>query len=103
MQIFIGILRFMLISAILLGTLFLGRKFLFPKIKINKYIPLILSIIAFIASIFLNIFFILVSVLFFVWFLDIQQNGQIQKEKKINIKPKAKPNRVKNRNNIKTK
>lgn len=101
MNILIGILRTILIAATLVGILFLGRKFIFSKIKVSKYIILTLAIIAFIASIALNIFFILVSVLFFVWFLDIQQNGQIKKEKKINIKPKAKPNRVKNKDNMK--
>ena len=37
----------------------------------------------------------LLVVFFFAWFWDIQQTGGIKKEKKIVIKPKAKPNRVK--------
>lgn len=38
-----------------------------------------------------------VATILFLWFLDILRNGypKLKKEKKVVIKPKAKPNRVK--------
>ncbi|MDZ4907087.1 hypothetical protein, partial [Clostridium perfringens] len=43
----------------------------------------------------LNILLTLVIVWFFLWFMDIQTTGgPKKKEKKIEIRPKAKPNRV---------
>ena len=42
----------------------------------------------------------ILTVTFFLWFMDIQATGgPKKKEKKIEIRPKAKPNRVKHLNN----
>ena len=42
----------------------------------------------------------ILTVTFFLWFMDIQTTGgPKKKEKKIEIRPKAKPNRVKHLNN----
>lgn len=85
------------------GMLFL-KKYLFDKVRINKYIPLAGAIILFLLELFIRInnFFvnsivILLAVYLFFWFWDIQQTGGPKIEKKIVIKPKAKPNRVKNK------
>lgn len=106
-QVLLNILYFIIMFAVLLGILVLCRKFLFTKVKINKYIPLGISIAILIAQFFVkfnNVFanagVTIVVVVFFAWFLEIQQTGGIVKrnEKKIVIKPKAKPNRIKHNN-----
>lgn len=75
----------------------------FSKVRISKWIPLAGSIIILVAQWFIktnmiiNGILTLVCVLLFIWFMDIHQTGgPKQKEKPIVIKPKAKPNRVKN-------
>ncbi|SFC56627.1 hypothetical protein [Clostridium uliginosum] len=108
MGIFMMILSFIATLAIVIGLYWVCKKFVFRKIKINKWIPLGISIVLFIIQIFLpilnetpivKIILSIVVVLFFLWFMDIQQTGGLKKtEKKIVIKPKAKPNRVKNKN-----
>jgi hydrogenase-4 membrane subunit HyfE len=97
------IISFIVMFAIIAAAYVLCRKFVFCKIRINKWIPLSIAIILLIAQIFLgqtnnyisyglSIF----TVLFFLWFMDIAQTGgPKKKEKQIVIKPKAKPNRVK--------
>ena len=47
------ILYFILLLAITFGILFLGRKYVFSKVRINKYIPLAISIALFILQMFL--------------------------------------------------
>ncbi|MBQ6820599.1 MAG: hypothetical protein IJO26_04805 [Clostridium sp.] len=81
----------------------LGKKYVFSKVKINKWIPLAIAVVLFLLQVFVkssNIFvtagFVLSVVWFFMWFMDIQvSGGPKQKEKKIEIRPKAKPNRAK--------
>ena len=83
-------------------------RYVFGKIRINKWILLAISIVIFAISLFIpgngqtiDVAKILLSglaAIFFFWFFDINRDGQpsIKKQtKKINIKPKAKPNRVK--------
>jgi hypothetical protein len=92
---------------ILLFTL--GRKYVFSKVRINKWIPLAISIVLFVLQLFfgnqnqwISMVFTLVVVWFFMWFIDIQSTGgPKKKEKKIEIRPKAKPNRVKHMQNQK--
>lgn len=103
MGLLITIGSFMLMFAIIVVSYVLCKNYIFSKVKITKWIPLSISIILFVAQIFLastnkylsaglSIF----AVLFFLWFMDIiQTGGYKKKEKKIVIKPKAKPNRVK--------
>lgn len=109
---FLGILLyFLVLLAIVFGVMFLGRKYVFSKVRINKYIPLGIAIVLFILQIFMpailgkNIVWVsflltILTVTFFLWFMDIvTTGGPKQKEKKIEIRPKAKPNRVKHLNN----
>ena len=105
---FLGtLLYFLVLLAIVFGVMFLGRKYVFSKVRINKYIPLGIAIVLFILQIFMpailgkNIVWVsflltILTVTFFLWFMDIvTTGGPKQKEKKIEIRPKAKPNRVK--------
>lgn len=97
------ILSFILLFAIIMVTYVLCKKYVFTRIRINKWIPLSIAVVLFIAQIFLaqankyvTIALSIFVVLFFLWFMDIMQSGgPKKKEKQIVIKPKAKPNRVK--------
>lgn len=104
MQILLQIANLILMIAILIGGIILGRKFVFSKIRINKFIPLAIAIAFLIGGFFLSFnnailqdSLTIIGVLFFAWFIEINQGGGAPKENKIKIKPKAKPNRVKNR------
>lgn len=105
MSILTTIILFLLMFVIILVAYGLCKKFIFGKVRINKWIPLSIAIILFIVQILigtnavnryvtsgLSIF----AVLFFLWFMEIMQTGgPKKKEKQIVIKSKAKPNRVK--------
>ena len=106
------LLYFVVLLAIVFGVMFLGRKYVFSKVRINKFIPLGISIALFVLQIFLPMFLqpgimtwvslilTILIVTFFLWFMDIQTTGgPKKKEKNIEIRPKAKPNRVKHLNN----
>ena len=107
------ILYFVIILAIMFGIMILGRKYIFSKVKINKYIPLGIAIAFFVLQLFMptilgrNIWWVsfilmIITLTFFLWFLDIQTTGgPKKKEKEIKIVPKEKPNRVKHLNNNK--
>lgn len=105
MAILSSILIFVLMFILILICFALCRMYIFSKIRINKYIPLALSIVFFVillffgkVNVFVNYGLSVLSVLFFLWFMDIlQTGGPKKKEKEIKIKPKAKPNRVKNK------
>lgn len=83
-----------------------GRKYVFTKVRINKWIVLGIAVVLFIAQVFLgnksilNQFLFMVPTLwFFLWFMELQTGVAIKKkEKKIVIRPKAKPNRAKHLN-----
>lgn len=104
---FLGtLLYFVILLAVMFGIMILGRKYLFSKVKINKWIPLgiaiVLLIIQFILPmvtlmpVWVSFIVQIITLSFFIWFLDIQTTGgPKQKEKDIKIVPKAKPNRVK--------
>lgn len=90
--------------AVMVGIVLLCKKWVFSKIRINKYIPLAVAIIAFIVqfvlkpqNFVLQMVVTAIIIVSFFWFMDIQQTGGPKgiKEKKIVIKPKSKPNRVK--------
>ena len=95
------------------GIMYFGNKYVFSKVRINKYIPLGIAIALFILQIFMpvilgkNIMWVtfiltILTITFFLWFMDIvTTGGPKKKEKKIEIRPKAKPNRVKHLNNSK--
>lgn len=105
------LLYFVIMLALIFGIMILGRKYVFSKVRINKFIPLGIAIALFVLQIFIpmilgkNILWVsfiltLLTVTFFLWFMDIQTTGgPKKKEKKIEIRPKAKPNRVKHLNN----
>ena len=111
MGILFTILYYIILLVITFGILFLGRKYVFSKVRINKFIPLGISIVLFVGQLFLpkimpetnmlvSMVFTIVTVTFFLWFLDIQTTGgPKKKEKQIEIRPKAKPNRVKHLKN----
>ncbi|WP_026885288.1 hypothetical protein [Clostridium beijerinckii] len=103
MNLLTSIILFVLMLLVIFVAYALCKKFIFGKVRINKWIPLAIAAVLFAAQIFvgasntyissgLSIF----AVLFFLWFMDITQRGGLKKkEKQIVIKPKAKPNRVK--------
>lgn len=103
MNILTTILLFLLMLIVIFAAYTLCKKYIFGKVRINKWIPLSISVVLFIIQMYLNsvnkyaatgvsIF----AVLFFLWFMDINQTGgPKKKEKQVVIKPKAKPNRVK--------
>ncbi|MCI9302512.1 hypothetical protein [Clostridium sp.] len=113
MAILSTLLYFVVLLVIIFGIMFLGNKFIFSKVRINKYIPLGISIATLILQMFMpvilgkNIFWVsflltIITLTFFIWFMNIQTTGgPKKKEKKIEIRPKAKPNRVKHLNNAK--
>ncbi|MBE6051276.1 MAG: hypothetical protein E7214_11690 [Clostridium sp.] len=100
----LNILLFVVMFVVLMAVLVLLKKYVFSKIRINKYIPLTIAIIGLIIQFVFKVGNNLagmglsaVIVIFFFWFLDIHQTGGPKKQaKKIVMKPKAKPNRVKN-------
>ncbi len=105
------LLYFVVLFLVMMVVSFFGRKYVFSKIRINKFIPLTISIVLLLIQMFLptimgkavNIWITMVlailAVTFFIWFMDIQTTGgPKKKEKEIVIRPKAKPNRVKHLN-----
>jgi hypothetical protein len=95
-------------AAVILVAYNLLKVFVFSKMKnnINKWFVLAAAIGVFIISIvtapFVNVIFNYIFsglfMLFFLWFIDLNGfNSRKTKSKDITIKPKAKPNRVKNR------
>lgn len=100
-----SILYFAIMLIVMIGAYALCRMYVFTKVRINKWIPLAVAIILFIIQLTFGAINRILSsglsvliVLFLLWFMDILQTGGAKKnEKKIVIKPKAKPNRVKNR------
>ncbi|GAA0084638.1 hypothetical protein UT300007_10770 [Clostridium sp. CTA-7] len=109
MGIFLSIVYFAVLIGLMIVLFTLGRKYVFSKVRINKWIPLAISLVLFALQFFiktaninmwLNILLTLVIVWFFLWFMDIQTTGgPKKKEKKIEIRPKAKPNRAKHMQN----
>ena len=89
------LLYFIVLLAIVFGIMFLGNKYVFSKVRINKYIPLGIAIATFVLQIFMpviigkNIWWVsflltILTVTFFLWFMDIQTTGgPKKKEKKI--------------------
>ena len=107
MDILITIAYFAITIGLMILLFTLGRKYVFSKVRINKWIPLAISLVLFIGQFivrstnpWITMVFTLVIVWFFMWFMDIQNTGgPKKKEKKIEIRPKAKPNRVKHMQN----
>ncbi|GIM30332.1 hypothetical protein CPJCM30710_29980 [Clostridium polyendosporum] len=100
---FLSILLFIGFSIIVLVVFNLLKHFILSKLKVNKWIVLGAAIVFFFLPAFLTQFqgYIIrlvmssIFVILFLWFIDLAGYGIKKKEKKIKIKPKAKPNRVK--------
>ena len=108
----VALLYMVIMVVVILAIMFLGRKFIFSKVRINKYIPLGIAVVAFLAQLiislsgvnmmWLTMLLSIIAVTFFLWFMDIvTTGGPKKKDEEIVIRPKAKPNRVKhlNKNN----
>ena len=103
----IFILQFLILGIVIFGIFTLMRKFVFNKVKINKWIPLAIAIVLFIVQFFVQkingyagLALTILVLVFFMWFMDIHQGvgpNNKGKEKQI-IRPKAKPNRAKHLN-----
>lgn len=103
--ILIFILQFLVLGVVIFGIFTLLRKFVFSKVKINKWIPLAIAIVLFIIQFFVQringpagLALTVFVLIFFMWFLDVHQgigpSGK-PKGKQIEIRSKAKPNRAK--------
>ena len=77
---FLGtLLYFLVLLVAVFGIMYFGNKYVFSKVRIT-----------------------ILTITSFLWFMDIvTTGGPKKKEKKIEIRPKAKPNRVKHLNNSK--
>lgn len=103
MGILLFILQIILLAVVIFGGFSVLSRYVFNKVKVNKWIILAAAIIIFLIPMFISmnqwIMLIIsaVATILFLWFLDIIRNGypKLKKEKKVVIKPKAKPNRVK--------
>jgi hypothetical protein len=103
MSILTTVILFVLMLAIILAANIVCRKYIFSKVRINKWIPLAVAVVFLIIQMLIgttNIYVTsglsILTVLFFLWYMDIIQTGGAKKKgKQITIKPKAKPNRVK--------
>lgn len=106
----VTILYYVILFAVIIGAYMLLKKYVFSKIRINKFIPLAIGIILFLIQLITKPTNVIVAVLLTVfcllsllWAWDIYQTGgpKLKNEKKIVMKPKAKPNRIKNQKNNK--
>ena len=125
MKEFLQYFGIILLFSVIVFILYQGlKKFVFDKIKINKWIVLAIGIVCFmVPPLFLPQMPVIVSnfvlpgcfVIFFLWFLDLTgfmkkvekkaekttyntMSKRKNKKDDIQIRPKAKPNRVKNNN-----
>lgn len=91
-------------AIIVFGAYALLTKFVFNKVIVNKWLLLAVSLIFLgvgfflVANTWLKIVLEAIGIIILFWFFDVYTNGnpRIKKEKKIVIKAKPKPNRVKN-------
>lgn len=106
------IAQIVVFSTILLVIYYFLKKYLFSKMKVNKWVILALAVITFILPYIFYALNVKVSekvinyvqaplfVFLFLWYFDLMgfgrpKNGDAAKKHDIVIKPKAKPNRVK--------
>ena len=82
MDILITIAYFAITIGLMILLFTLGRKYVFSKVRINKWIPLAISLVLFIVqfifrsnNIWITMAFPLVIVWFFIWFMVIQNTG----------------------------
>ncbi|MGL5617082.1 MAG: hypothetical protein ACRDD2_12785 [Sarcina sp.] len=104
MQIIFYLLTVVIGAVVIFGAYALLTRFVFNKVSVNKWILLAAAVIILLIGFFLiritwlQIIFEAIGIILLFWFFDVYKNGnpKIKKEKKIVIKAKAKPNRVKN-------
>jgi chromate transport protein ChrA len=98
-----NVLYIVIAVVVMMLIMSLGRKYVFSKFRVNKWILLVITIVFFVVQIvfkpqnlWISLLLSLITVWFFLWFMDVQSNGRPNaRENKIVIRPKAKPNRVK--------
>jgi len=102
---FWDILLLILLGLFTMITFNLLYIFVLDKLRINKWIVLSLGVILFVLSTFLmgtklhtllKLLSIVITIMPFMWFYNILSKEKANKKTKIQIRPKAKPNRVKN-------
>lgn len=106
MNILWTILYLLIAVVITIALITLGRKYVFSKFKVNKWIILGIAAVLFIAEVvakpsspIATLLFMIPIIWFFLWFMEINSGVSIKsKEKKVVIKSKAKPNRAKHLN-----
>ena len=104
--ILMSILQLILVVVLVFGGFSLLSRYVFNRVRVNKWIILALAIIIFLIPMFINLgswislIVSAIAVILLFWFFDVQRNGypKFKKDKKVVIKPKAKPNRVKHNN-----
>ncbi|MGG5462271.1 hypothetical protein [Clostridium sp. B9] len=97
------ILQIIVLAVVIFGGFSLLSRYVFNRVRVNKWIILAAAVIIFCIPMFIpmNQWIMLglsaIATILFFWFLDVLRNGypKLKKEKKVVIKPKAKPNRVK--------
>jgi Ca2+/Na+ antiporter len=98
------ILLLVVLAIVTLIVYNLLKIFVLDKININKWLVFALGVLLVMVSSYfmgkvhqiLSFVLISISVMPFLWFFNINNTKKIEKKKNIIIKPKAKPNRVKN-------
>ncbi|ABG87082.1 hypothetical protein CPR_1624 [Clostridium perfringens SM101] len=92
MGIFVLILQIILLAVVIFGGFSLLSRFVFNKVKINKWIILVAAIIIFLIPMFIHMnqwIMLAISAVatIYLWFLDILRNGypKLKKEKKVVI------------------
>lgn len=108
------ILTTIIFAVVIFGGFSLLSRYVFNRVRVNKWIILTGAIIAFVIPLIVPIIFVpmnfyvqmmfsAIFVILILWFFDVNRNGypKYKKEKKVVIKSKAKPNRAKHANNDK--
>lgn len=100
----LSVFLFSVIALIIYNVL---KIYVLSKVKVNKWIILVAALVVFFVPAFfplnINPYVLMftqstIFVILFLWFIDLLTLSKKQKQNKINIRPKAKPNRVKNMN-----
>lgn len=102
-------LQILLLAIVALGLYSLLKIYVFTKFKVNRWIILALAAVEFLVPVFLGVnltgtwlsyIHSGVFVILFLWFIDglnVDRQEKKNKKNEIKIRPKAKPNRVKNK------
>ncbi|WP_139904639.1 hypothetical protein [Clostridium thermarum] len=99
------ILLLIVLALVTLIVYNLLKIFVLDKLNINKWLIFALGVLLIMLSSYcmgkvpqiLSFVLISISVIPFLWFFNVISTDKVEKKKQIKIKPKAKPNRVKNK------